>query len=386
MANQEQLDLLKQGVEVWNQWRQGYPEKLLDLNRADLFKAHLRGANLRGGFMRGTDLRGTNLQEADLEGANLLGVDLSYAFVEEANLRGVNLKGAKLRRANLRGVDLRGADLQGADLQGTDLIRANLVKTDLTQANLSETALSGANLSEAIINGTIFASIDLRETRGLVKLHHAGPSAVAMHTIQLPQDGSALHFLRGVGVSDEWIDFYRAQILSPIHYYSCFISYSNKDEMFARRLHADLQEHGVRCWFAPKDLKIGDRIRARIDEAIHLHEKLLLLLSEHALASAWVEDEVEAALEKERRQQREVLFPLRLDESVLQTSQAWAKQLRRTRHIGDFTQWTDPQQYQRAFVRLLFDLKTENNTKGEADGKPGDRSIIGTQRAGRKKP
>lgn len=54
-------------------------------------------------------------------------------------------------------------------------------------------------------------------------------------------------------------------------------------------------------------------------------------------------------MEKEKDQQREVLFPVRLDESVMQASQAWAKQLRRTRHIGDFTRWTDPEEYQRAF-------------------------------------
>jgi hypothetical protein len=66
---------------------------------------------------------------------------------------------------------------------------------------------------------------------------------------------------------------------------------------------------------------------------------------------------VEAALEKEGRQQREVLFPIRLDDAVMQTSQAWAATLRRTRHIGDFTEWTKPEVYQSAFDRLLRDLK-----------------------------
>jgi hypothetical protein len=42
-----------------------------------------------------------------------------------------------------------------------------------------------------------------------------------------------------------------------IQYYSCFISYSSKDDAFAKRLHADLQNTGVRCWFAPHDLPIG---------------------------------------------------------------------------------------------------------------------------------
>jgi hypothetical protein len=43
----------------------------------------------------------------------------------------------------------------------------------------------------------------------------------------------------------------------------------------------------------------------------------------------------------------------------MQTAQAWAATLRRTRHIGDFSQWTDPQAYQKAFRRLLRDLKEE---------------------------
>ena len=67
----------------------------------------------------------------------------------------------------------------------------------------------------------------------------------------------------------------------------------------------------------------------------HLQDKLLLLLSEYSIVSAWVEGEVEAALEKVGRQQREVLFPIRLDDAVMQTSQAWAATLRRTRHNGE---------------------------------------------------
>lgn len=154
-----------------------------------------------------------------------------------------------------------------------------------------------------------------------------------------------------------------ADNFNAITYNSCFISYSNKDEALARRLYTDLQTHGVRCWFAPADMKIGDKIRSRIDEAIHVQEKLLLLLSEHSVASDWVESEVEVALEKEQQQHRNVLFPLRLDESVLLTTQPWAAKVRRTRHIGDFTHWTNPQAYQQAFERLLNDLVTSPDTK-----------------------
>lgn len=148
-----------------------------------------------------------------------------------------------------------------------------------------------------------------------------------------------------------------AQTTNPAEYHSLFISYSSKDDVLATRLHTDLEAHGVRCWFAPKDIRIGDKIRQRIDDAIHVQDKLLLLLSHNSLASTWVANEVEAAFEKEDREKRNVLFPIRLDNAIIQTPEAWAATLRRTRHIGDFTNWTNEHAYQAAFDRLLRDLK-----------------------------
>ncbi|HEU5377037.1 MAG TPA: toll/interleukin-1 receptor domain-containing protein [Ktedonobacteraceae bacterium] len=191
----------------------------------------------------------------------------------------------------------------------------------------------------------------------LAQIKHHGPSAIHLPSLQLPLDGSGLHFLRGVGLSDEQIEAWQHTAILPIQYHSVFISYSGKDEMLAFRLHADLQAHGVRCWFAPEDLKVGNKIRDHIDQAIQMQDRSLLLLSEHSIASTWVEHEVEAILEKEVRQQRDILFPVRMDDGVMHTSKAWAATLRRTRHIGDFTKWDDPYVYQQAFERLLRDLK-----------------------------
>ena len=165
-----------------------------------------------------------------------------------------------------------------------------------------------------------------------------------------------------------------------LEFYSCFISYSSQDDAFAERLHADLQQKGVRCWFAPEDLKIGDKFRTRIDESIRIYDKLMVVLSENSIRSCWVEEEVEAAFEKEgkktgdgirdtgqgegpgalanqRKPSSTVLFPITLDDAVMETDQAWAASLRRTRHIGDFRAWKDHDQYQKSFERLLRDLK-----------------------------
>lgn len=145
---------------------------------------------------------------------------------------------------------------------------------------------------------------------------------------------------------------------TPGRHSSCFISYADADEALAQRLYADLKARGVECWFAPHDMKIGARIRPTIEQAIHQQEKLLLLLSEHSIGSSWVKDEVEAALERERVEGCEMLFPLRLDESVLRpTAPAWAAHLRRQINIGDFTNWADPRVYQRALERLMRDLE-----------------------------
>jgi hypothetical protein len=73
-----------------------------------------------------------------------------------------------------------------------------------------------------------------------------------------------------------------------------------------------------------------------------------------------VEEEVEAALEKDRQQNKPVLFPIRLDYAVMETKQAWAASLRRTRHIGEFSNWKDHDQYKKALDRLLRDLKAES--------------------------
>ena len=369
MANQEHLDALKRGVEYWNLLREEHwPEyRDIDLSRAILSLANLSFADLSEANLIGVDLSKADLIGADLSRAILSLANLSFADLSEADLSGADLSGASLgeanlSRANLSFADLSGADLSeanlgGANLRGSGFIMANLSGANLSRADLSEADFSEANLSNAHLLKTVFAENDLCAVKGLLEIDHQGKSSVELYTVKLPQDGSALHFLRGVGVPDQWIGLYRAQMMSPIQYHSCFISYASKDDLLAHRLHADLQDYGIRCWFAPEDMKIGNKIRDHIDQAIQIHDRSLLLLSEHSIESFWVEHEVEAVLEKEDRQKREILFPVRLDEAIMHTSKAWAATLRRTRHIGDFTNWIDPQAYQIAFDRLLRDLK-----------------------------
>lgn len=144
---------------------------------------------------------------------------------------------------------------------------------------------------------------------------------------------------------------------APSNYHSCVLSYATEDQAFAEKLYADLQSKGVSCWFAPHDLKTGDKLRTQIYEAIQKNDKLLLILSKHAVKSDWVEREVELAFERESQPPEQlVLFPIRLDNAVMQTNTAWAGDIRRIRFIGDFRQWQDDMLYQRVLQRLLRDL------------------------------
>ncbi len=349
MANEEHLAILKQGVEVWNKWRGENLTKTPDLWRADLRDVDLSGVDLAGAALLGADLRDARLSESKLM---------------EAILCGANLQGADLKKADLSFADFRNTNLSGADLRETDLYGVDLFEAVLDQARMAGTGLS---------------NVDLRDVIRLENVKHDWSSSLGLDTIFKSKGKIPEVFLRGCGLSDYQIEIAnlakqgmdRDEVTAiaynlvnmycgdGIQYYSCFISYNSEDQAFAQKLHDDLQENGVRCWFAPEDMKIGDRIRPRIDDEIRLRDKLLVILSENSIESEWVGDEVEAALEEERGSGRTILFPVRLDDAVLKTRSDWAAKIKRRRHIGDFQGWDDEGKYQKGFERLLRDLKAD---------------------------
>jgi TIR domain len=87
-----------------------------------------------------------------------------------------------------------------------------------------------------------------------------------------------------------------------------------------------------------------------------LRDKLLLILSENSIASDWVEDEVQKAFAEERDRKELVLFPVRLDEAVMEAPEPWARKLRDQRNIGDFRRWKHHDAYKQSFERVLRDL------------------------------
>ncbi len=318
MAKREHLAILKQGVDAWNTWRFENPEIEPDLSATYLRRTSLAGVNFANAILYGMNLRKCNLAHANLSGAHLGGTDLS----------GANLQHANLRRAHLNGV--------------------NLNRVDLGQAHLSY----------ARMGQTVLGDVDLSKVHGLRTVRHDNPSTIGIDTIYRSAGKIPEVFLRGCGVPDFMIEYNQSLVGKKITYHSCFISYASADERFARKLHEDLQLNGVRVWFAPEDLKIGDTIEDSIQEAILSYDKLILVLSEHSIGRAWVRHEFTRAIEKEKQSGQTVLFPIRIDDAVFDTTEQWAYDLHK-RHIGDFRNWTNPLIYQRSINRLLRDLNAK---------------------------
>jgi|SRR5664279_5596762 hypothetical protein len=109
--------------------------------------------------------------------------------------------------------------------------------------------------------------------------------------------------------------------------------------------------HGVRCWFAPHDIKGGRKIHEQIDEAIRTYDKLLLILSEHSMSSSWVKTEIANAREREEREAKQLLFPITL--VAVEEVKQW-KLFDADRGVDSDK---DNRAYQAALEKLVRDLK-----------------------------
>ncbi|HWY21782.1 MAG TPA: TIR domain-containing protein [Candidatus Acidoferrum sp.] len=344
MADPRHLAKLKEGVQNWNLWRSKHPEVAPDLTEG----------NLAGRDLRGADLSGTDLSRASLSGVNLCGA---------------NLTGASLRETHL-----------GTGSGGIE--RPEISRTESAELRLHSTR----------IGFTTFGDNDLSTVKGLDTLEHAGPSTIGIDTIFRSKGNISEAFLRRAGVPESFIAYMRSltagvpnefisymrsltdgtpsdsttdvKVLTTASayddYYSCFISYSSRDEAFAQKLHSELLSRKIRCWKDSEDLKIGDRLQDEIETAITQCDKLLLVLSEDSINSAWVEWEVRKAFKKEQEQGCAVLFPVRLDDYVKEVPYDWAGEVRK-RNIGDFRTWKDHDSFQKSLDRLLRDLKSQDS-------------------------
>jgi TIR domain/Pentapeptide repeats (8 copies) len=312
MANRNQINLIRQGVADWNHMRKTKNEFWPDLVGADL---------------SGLDLTGIDFYTADLRDANLSNCNLSYA------------------------------DFTGSILIRTDLSNCSLQNANFYIANLTSTKLSGSDVSYSIMGVTILVNNDLSEVKGLESVQHVEKSHIGVDTIQKSKGKIHTTILNNCGVTEEMQEYLSLFQQTSINYYSCFISYSSIDEIFVRKFYEFLTENKIKCWFAPEDMKIGDKIRPAIDSAINLHDKVLLVISSNSISSQWVEQEVEKALERERKENRLILFPIAIDSSIFGSDIGWASFLKNTRNIAFYENWSEANNFVKISNRIVTNLK-----------------------------
>jgi hypothetical protein len=92
---------------------------------------------------------------------------------------------------------------------------------------------------------------------------------------------------------------------------SVFISFADSDAAVAGRLAADLRLAAVEVWMAPGSIRPGEPFAAAIDRGLENSEYVAILLSPTAMASAWVQSEVYAALDR-AHQRLTTILPLLL--------------------------------------------------------------------------
>jgi len=92
-----------------------------------------------------------------------------------------------------------------------------------------------------------------------------------------------------------------------------FISYSSKDKAIARRLASDLQMEKIDVWLDEHKILVGDSIHRSVGKGISDCDYLIMLISNDALKSNWVSDEVNAALTKEKKMGKVVVLPAEID-------------------------------------------------------------------------
>ena len=190
MADEQHIQRLLEGVEVWNEWRERVGAShllfLSDTNLYQIFrnagkldsegriplaginfgtvllnKSILANANLAGADLSFASLNEAYLTDADVSGAeflagrfdksNLSNANLSrtkslMASFEEANLSGANLPGSNFAISRFANANLTNADLTDSDFGRADFSNANLFNSNLTGSNLANASLSGANL------------------------------------------------------------------------------------------------------------------------------------------------------------------------------------------------------------------------------------------------
>jgi len=382
VANDEHVAILKQGVEVWNQWRNDYPYLTPDLSNANFSGINLTNANFNNSNLENIFLRNTILNYVDFTNANLIQADLRHTYLVKADLCGSTLNRAYLTRAYVKDAVLIYTNLATCDLTKVDFIDSNLAGANFTDANLMDanlinTIFEDVKFENTLLSRTVFSGINLSNTLGLSSCKHYGPCFVDNQTLKLSGELPEI-FLKGIGLADweiEQVKLYQkdldshvaSDILykihelrfdSPIQIHNLFLSYAHKDSSFVDEIASSIDKKGIRFWRDSKDLPVAPA--GPLGKVILKEMKgciVLLVLSKESVSRPWVRFEIENAAKMEVEEGREVLLPIALDDAW--KTYNWPIELAdriKRYNIIDFSDWQDEDIYKQRFEQVLKGL------------------------------
>ena len=96
-----------------------------------------------------------------------------------------------------------------------------------------------------------------------------------------------------------------------------FVSYSSKDKRFVNRLINHLIDLDIKIWFDVFEIKIGDSIIEKINEALDRTEGIAIILSRNSIKSNWVKKEINTTLIKKLNKKKIDIFPILIDNCTI---------------------------------------------------------------------
>lgn len=376
MANHEHIDILKQGVKVWNEWRSDNPAIEPDLQETHQISLLLPGINLEQTNLCRSYFHSTDFTNANFDGANLL-------YAEWA---GIDLRNASFKNSFLKNFQLTGSSLDDSVLSRSDLTGAQIFSTGMRNvlfdycvllfANFGSGDMSGADLTEAQMGWTSLGGNNLNTAKGLGNIRHSGPSPISFQTLSQSGGNISETFLRGCGLSDWEIE--NAKLFNPnlsndefiniqyrmrelrftqaLQIKPLFISYSHSDGAFVDSIEPHLNQTGIRFWRDIHHTTAG-RLERQIDQAIRSYPVVLLVLSANSVESDWVQHEARLARKLEKETGSDVLCPIALDDAW--KTCRWPERLHEQimeYNVLDFSQWQDAAAFDRMFTKLVEGL------------------------------
>ena len=99
-------------------------------------------------------------------------------------------------------------------------------------------------------------------------------------------------------------------------HHDVFISYASENKTVADAIVADFEQNGIRCWYAPRDIRAGENYMDALIGAIEEAWVVVLVYSEESNQSKYVLNEVTAAFEAGK-----TIVPFRLTDTQMRPPQ-----------------------------------------------------------------